>query len=277
LNYPLPPAEDYPENRVGPRRNPWLWIALAVAVVVIVVLAAVVITQAKNDKATTATTAAPQSSITGSAPTSGAQQQPNGVAGQSMTCEGFTASVDPGSQPGWHATVDKRGLAYAAPPDWNVAACGVRMGWAKPCPAGQCVIREIGAVSTIANPSCPKQNLAMAGIGSSKNADIKAALEDEMKTVPLIYSQNGQMPKVDYTAVREFNIGTHPAVQTVANVNGITPNSCTGSSALHSIVVTTVPNVAGSVVFLISLRQGVNATPKPEVIKKMVDALRSPA
>jgi hypothetical protein len=274
----VPPAEDYPDYPVGPpRRTPWLWIALAIAVVAIVVLAAVVITQAKNDKATTATAAAPRSSAIQSAPPSGTRQLPNGIAGQSMTCEGFTASVDPGSQPGWHAAVDKLGLAYAAPPDWNVAPCGVRMGWARPCPEGKCVIREIGAASTIANPSCPKQNLAMAGIGGSKNPDIKAALDEEMKTVPLIYSQNGQVPKVDYTAVREFTIGTHPAVQTVANVNDIATNSCTGSSALHSIVVTTVPNVEGSVVFLISLRQGVNATVKPQVIKKMVDALRSPA
>jgi hypothetical protein len=194
-----------------------------------------------------------------------------------MTCEGFTASVDANSQPGWHATIDRRSLAYAVPPDWKVAACGVRMGWAKPCPEGQCVIREIGAVSTIANPACEKQNLAMAGVGGSKNPDIKAALDEEMKTVPLIYSQNGQVPKVEYTAVREFNIGTHPAVQTVASVNDIATDSCTGSSALHSIVVTTVPNVEGSVVFLISLRQGANATPKPSVINEIVKTLRSPA
>jgi hypothetical protein len=262
---------------VPARRTPWLGIALAIAVVVIVVLAAVVITQAKNEEAATPNTAAPQSSAILSAPQRSTQQQPNGIAGQSMTCEGFTASVDPSSQPGWHATVNKRGLAYAAPPDWSVAACGVRMGWAKPCPAGQCVIREIGAVSTIANPSCPKQNLAMAGVGGSKNPDIRAALDEEMKTVPLIYSKNGQLPSVDFTAVREFNIGTHPALQTVANVHGIATDSCNGPSALHSIVVTTVPKVEGSVVFLISLRQGANATPKPEVIKKLVDTLRSPA
>ena len=77
--------------------------------------------------------------------------------------------------------------------------------------------------------------------------------------------------------MREFNIGTHPAVQMVASVNDIATDACTGSSAFHSMVVTTVPNVEGSVVFLISLRQGANVSPKPEVINKMVDTLRSPA
>ena len=50
----------------------------------------------------------------------------------------------------------------------------------------------------------------------------------------------------------------------------MTSDACNGSSALHSIVVTTVPNVEGSVVFVISLRQGATATPKPDVINKIV-------
>lgn len=194
-----------------------------------------------------------------------------------MSCEGFTASVDPNSQPGWHATIDRRGLAYAVPPDWTVAACGVRKGWAKPCPEGQCVVRELGAVSTVANPLCQKQDLAIAGVAGSKNPDIRVVLEKESKTVPTIYARHGQEPKVDFSPVREFSIGTHPAIQMVATVNGIATDACTGSSALHSIVVTTVPNVEGSVVFLISLRQGANATPKPSAINEIVKTLRSPA
>jgi hypothetical protein len=43
------------------------------------------------------------------------------------------------------------------------------------------------------------------------------------------------------------------------------------------MAVTTVPNVEGSVVFLISLRQGANVTANPDVINKMVGTLRSPA
>jgi hypothetical protein len=70
--------------------------------------------------------------------------------------------------------------------------------------------------------------------------------------------------------VREFTIGTHPAVQMVATVTCIATDACTGASALHSMVVTTVPNVERSVVFLISLRQGANATPKPSVINEIV-------
>ena len=159
----------------------------------------------------------------------------------------------------------------------HVAACGVRMGWAKPCPEGQCVIRELGAVSSIANPSCEKQNLAMAGVTQSKNPDIRAALDEEATTVPTIYTRSGKAPKVELGPVREFTIGTHPAVQMVATVTDIATDACTGSTAFHSMVVTTVPKVEGSVVFLISLREGANVSPKPEVINSIVKTLKSPA
>ncbi|MET0475484.1 MAG: hypothetical protein ABW001_12705 [Mycobacterium sp.] len=276
---PLQPAQDYPDHPVRPpRASSWLWVALAIAVVIIVVLAAVVISKSKGDDAGSNSSAAPQPSVIQQAPQpNGAPLTPNGVAGQPMNCEGFTAAVDPNSQPGWHATIDRHGLAYAVPPDWTVAACGVRMGWAQPCQEGQCVIRQIGAASSIANPTCPKQNLAMAGVTGSNNPDIGAALEEETQTVSSIYTRGGQLPKVEFTPVREFFIGTHPAVQMVATVSGMATDACNGSTALHSIVVTTVPNVDGSVVFLVSLRQGANATPKPDVIDKIVATLRSPA
>ena len=285
LNYPPsgPPSVRGPGYQPGPqRRTTWLWISLAIAVIIIVVLAAVVITQLTVDKSNKSTPAAPQPSATQSAPPpSGTQQRPNGGAGQTMTCEGYTASVDAGSQPGWQPTVGKRGLAYAVPPDWTVAKCGAQMGWQKPCPDGQqgaCVIRAFSAVSTLADPSCDNGNLAKAGVAGSKNPDIKAALEDESKTVPIIYTSNsGQAPKVDFGPVREFTIGAHPAVQMVATVTDIAGDACTGPSALHSMVVTTVPNVEGSVVFLISLRQGAQGAPNPNVINEMVKTLRSPA
>ena len=217
---PVDPRQENQGFRPGqPRGNNWLWISLVIAAVIIVVLSAVVISQLRDDKPDASTSASSSQSPTAQAapqPTS-TQPQPSANASPSMTCEGFTANVDEGSQPGWHATINHYGLAYAVPPDWTVAACGVRMGWAKPCPEGQCVIREFGAASTVANPACPKQNLAMAGVTGSKSPDIKAALDEEMKTVPLIYSQNGQEPTVQYTPVREFNIGTHPAVQTVGD------------------------------------------------------------
>jgi hypothetical protein len=258
-----------------------LWISLAVAVVIIVLLSAVVITQMKSDASDasdTSTPAAPTQStaVQPSQPGSTAPQ-PSGSGSPSMTCEGYTASVDANSQPGWHATIDRRGLAYAVPPDWTVQACGVRMGWAKPCPEGQCVIRELGAVSTVANPLCQKQNLAMSGVAGSKNADIRAALDEESKTVPTIYTRNGHVPKVEYGPVREFTIGFHRAVQMVATVTDIATDACNGPSAFHSMVVTTVPKVEGSVAFLISLREGANASPKPGVINSIVNTLRSPA
>ena len=63
--------------------------------------------------------------------------------------------------------------------------------------------------------------------------------------------------------VREFTIGTHPAVQMVATVTDIATDPCKGASAFHSMVVTTVPNVEGSVVFVISLREGAKRLPIP--------------
>jgi hypothetical protein len=275
----MDPAHDYPGYQPRrKRRPPWLGIALAIAVVIIVVLSAVVITQLTNNKSDTPTQAAPSSTTLPASPRpSTTQPRRSGTASPTMTCQGYTAAVDPTSQPGWQPTVDKRGLAYAVPPDWTVAKCGVRIGWAQPCPQGQCVIREIGAVSTIANPTCEKQNLAIAGVAASKNPDIKAALDEESKTVPIIYTQGGKAPTVEYGPVREFSIGTHPAVQMVATVTDIATDQCTGASAFHSIVVTTVPNIEGSVVFLISLREGTNASPNPDVINKIVKTLRSPA
>jgi hypothetical protein len=288
LNYPpqgpVDPAFDYPGyHGSGPRRPTWLWIALAVAVVIIVVLSAVVISQLKNHESEVPATAAKQPSVSQSVPTQvvpqpvPTQQQPSGSGSPTMTCEGYTASVDASSQPGWHATINRLGLAYAAPPDWTVAACGVRTGWAKPCPQGQCVVRELGAVASVPNPSCKKQNLAVAGVTQSKNPDIRAALDEESKIVPDIYTQGGNVPKAEFSPIREFNIGPHPAVQMVATVTGIAVDACNGPSALHSMVITTVPKVEGSVVFIISLREGANMSPKPDVINEMVNTLRSPA
>ena len=283
LNYPMPgsrpPEFDYPDHQ--PRRRqgtPWLWISLVIAAMIIVALSVIVIVQLNNDESTP-----PTATPTQSAPTVEPAPQPSigapapGVPSTSMTCDGYTASVDETSQPGWHATINRFGLAYAAPPDWTVAKCGVRTGWAKPCPQGQCVVREIGAVSTVANPVCPKQNLAMAGVTGATNPDIRAALDEEAQTVALIYSQGETVPNVEFGPVREFRIGPHPAVQMVATVTGIAADECNGSKAIHSMVVTTVPGVEGSVVFLISLREGATASPKPEVIDEMVGTLRSPA
>ena len=288
MNYPpqgpVDPAFDYPGyHGSGPRRPTWLWIALAVAVAIIVVLSAVVISQLKDDESDLPPTAATQTSVPLSVPTQPVpqpvpnQQQPPGGGSPTMTCEGYTASIDASSQPGWHAAVNRLGLAYAAPPDWTVAACGVRTGWAKPCPQGQCVVRELGAVASVPNPSCTQQNLAIAGVTQSNNPDIRAALDEEKKTVPLIYTQGGAVPKVEFSSVQEFTIGPHRAVQMVATVTGIATDACNGPSALHSMVVTTVPKVEGAVVFIISLRESAKMSPKPAVINEMVKTLRSPA
>lgn len=282
MNYQMPgPMEPNQEFREygQKRRPPWLGIALAVAVVIIVVLSAVVITQTKDDESDTATSATPMTSTTAqsSPQPSSTQPRPTRAGNPSMTCEGFTASVDEASQPGWQAVINGLGLAYAAPPDWTVADCGMRMGWAKPCPEGQCVVREFGAASTVANPACKDQDFAMAGVAQSQNPDIEAALDEETKLVPTIYTQNNQVPNVTYSPIERFDVGGRPAVQTVGTVTDMATDTCFGAGALHSMVVTTVPNVEGSVVFLISLRQGINAQPKPDVINAMVKTLRAPA
>lgn len=276
------PGSGAPEpDQPPPHRTTLLWVALAIAAVVIVVLSVVVVKQFSNENSGSpvpSSTAASATVRSDPPPVPSGPSGPNdGVVSSSMTCDGYTASVDEGSQPGWHAAINQFGLAYAAPPDWTVAACGVRSGWAKPCPAGQCVIRELGAVATVANPACPKQNLAMSGVTGSKNPDVKAALDEESTLVAPIYTQGQTVPRVEFGPVREFTIGTRPAVHLVATVTGIAADDCTGPNALHSMVVTTVPNVEGSVVFLISLREGTTASPKPDVIDEMVQTLRSPA
>jgi hypothetical protein len=135
----------------------------------------------------------------------------------------------------------------------------------------------MSAAATFPDPSCESGNLAMAGVAGSKNPDIRSALDEESATVPKIYaSQSGVAPTVELAPVTEFAIGSHPAVQMIAKVTGIAAEGCTGPEALHSMVVTTVPNVEGSVVFLISLRQGAAGAPGPDVIDEMVATLRSP-
>ncbi|MCZ8379199.1 hypothetical protein O6P37_10025 [Mycobacterium sp. CPCC 205372] len=276
----MDPVHDYPANQPGQNRpTPWLWIALTIAVVIIVVLAAIVISQNRDNTLGSAKTAAPSSARESATPSS--TQSPSARTAKAMTCEGYTAQVDPGSQPGWQPTVGKRGLAYAVPPEWAVGGCGVQIGWQAACPAGQqgvCAARAMGSVATLRDPACLDGNLAMAGVAGSQNPDIRVALDNEIKTVPTIYAGiSGSKPKVDFGPVREFTIGTHPAVQMVAKVTDIRTPGCTGPEALHSMVVTTVPNVEGSVVFLISLRQGAPGAPNRELIDDMVRTLRSPA
>ncbi|MEZ0343098.1 hypothetical protein ACAG25_24350 [Mycobacterium sp. pV006] len=271
----IPPSPGLPSPRRG---KPWLWVALAVAVVIIIVLATLLVTQSSDDTEGQPTAADPaQTSAVPLTPPPTTEAPRNSEAGSSMTCDGLTASVDATSQPGWRATINRYRLAYAAPPDWTVAACGVRTGWAQPCPQGQCVIQELEAVATVANPACTKQNLAVAGVTRSRNPEIGVALDQTAETVTPIYTRDGQAPAIEFGPVREFSIGPHPAVQMVATVTGIAATECTGPTAYHSIVVTTVPKVEGSVVFVISLREGSTVKPNPDVINQMVDTLRSPA
>ena len=158
-----------------------------------------------------------QSSSVQAAPQPSGTQPPaqTNNASPSMTCEGYTANVDEGSQPGWHATINHFGLAYAVPPDWNVGACGVRMGWAQPCPEGQCVIREDRRGRHDRQPCVPQaesRDGRRHQIEESGHQG-RAGRGIEDGTGHLLRERAAQPPKVDFTPVRDFTIGTHPAVQ----------------------------------------------------------------
>ncbi len=79
------------------------------------------------------------------------------------------------------------------------------------------------------------------------------------------------------TALREFNIGSHPAVQMVATVTDIATDACNGPVGVsHHGHHHGTPKVEGSVAFLISLRGGRERLTKPDVINSIVNTLRKP-
>jgi hypothetical protein len=100
-------------------------------------------------------------------------------------------------------------------------------------------------------------------------------VRDEATLVDAIYtSDSGHKPSVSLSPPRSFTVGGTPAVQIVATVTDIETNACTGSSALHSMLATTVPGIEGTVVFVVSLQQAYPGAPDRGVLERMVITLR---
>ncbi|BBZ00119.1 hypothetical protein [Mycolicibacterium fallax] len=193
------------------------------------------------------------------------------------TCTGTAAPTTP---TGWQTVAAKRGLSYDVPPEWQVLSCGTMVGWEKKCPDGPfgtCPIRVMSGASELVSPTCSDSSVAVAGVpGFSDVSDITEAVNAESDNVVDIYtSDDGQVPTVSLSPPKNLTVGGQAAVQVVATVTGIKADECTGPSALHSMVATTVPGQPGTVLFVISMDQGIDGAAGPEVIDQMVASLRS--
>ncbi|TDH57400.1 hypothetical protein E2F47_02910 [Mycobacterium eburneum] len=175
--------------------------------------------------------------------------------------------------------VGPRHLAYDVPPEWKVLSCTTLVGWEKPCPDGPfgyCPIRTMSGAAELAGAECPKDSRALTGEpGNGSVSDINQSVRSEAQLVKDIYtSRSGHVPTVSLGQPRQLTVGGAPAVQLVATVTDIESDLCTGSSALHSMVATTVPGQDGTVLFVISLQQGYPGAPDPGLIDQLVATLR---
>ncbi len=166
------------------------------------------------------------------------------------------------------------------PGNWEVSSCGTLIGWEKKCPDGPfgyCPIRTMSGAASLDNPKCAKSSLAVSGVpGSSDISDINQSVNAEATKVADIYtSEDGQLPAVSLSSPKSLTVSGRPAVQVIATVTGIKADACTGPSALHSMVATTVPGQDGTVLFVISLEQGIDGAPDAGVIDRMVASLRT--
>lgn len=195
----------------------------------------------------------------------------------SNACLGKAA---PNTPTGWQTVEAKRGLSYDVPGNWEVSSCGTLIGWEKKCPDGPfgyCPIRTMSGAASLDNPKCAKSSLAVSGVpGSSDISDINQSVNAEATKVADIYtSEDGQLPAVSLSSPKSLTVSGRPAVQVIATVTGIKADACTGPSALHSMVATTVPGQDGTVLFVISLEQGIDGAPDAGVIDRMVASLRT--
>lgn len=255
-------------------------IAIVVGVVValvavVVVLGVVVLRDTRSDD----TTSAAASSSTSPSSTTSPSASGSSTAGSAPVDTCPVARPGPSTPAGWKTVAGKRGLSYDVPPTWTVESCGTLVGWEKKCddgPFGYCPIRTMSGASSLESPRCPKSSLAVAGLpGAADTTDIATAVRDEAALVRDIYtSDSGVVPTVRLTAPRQFTVDGRPAVQIVASVSGVEPSACQGTTALHSMVATTVPGRPGSVLFVISLNQGVPGATAPADGDRMVASLR---
>ncbi|MGW4098458.1 hypothetical protein [Mycobacterium sp. NPDC004974] len=278
-----PPADQPPKRS----RTPLIvgTVAGVVAITLLVGLALWGFNSRGNDTAGIATTtsAAATDEPTGtttapSSTTSSSSAAPAAPPAAPAACEGRVPTATPQTPAGWNPVASPRGLNYAVPGNWEVNACTDMVGWEKPCsdgPFGYCPIRTMSGSTSIPNEQCPKGSRGVTGVPGAKNTpDINEAVQGEAKLVADIYtSKNGVVPSVSLSPPRNFTVGGTPAVQIVATVTGIEGDNCTGTSALHSMVATTVPGQPGSVLFVVSLEQGYPGAPDPGLIDQLVGTL----
>jgi hypothetical protein len=279
-----PPAVGPP-----PRRNTTLWVVLTVAAVVVVAAGTGAVLWGLNSgpgnnkphqAQPTPTTAVTEPSTATALPTAPTRVPPSILPPPVVGgCQGRTFGPAPQTPAGWSTVVSPRGLAYDVPPDWGVEECTALVGWEKPCadgPFGFCPVRTMSGAAVLPDPGCKGHAHALAGVPGAKNQpDINQALGNESELVSDIYtSDSGQVPAVALGQVRHLTVSGAPAAQMVARVSDIGSDGCTAPSALHSMLATTVPGIEGTVLFVISLRQGYPGAPDPAVIDRMVSTLR---
>lgn len=278
-----PPADGPPPERKNTR-----WIIGTIAAVLLVALLVGILLWRLNyggdkndtnhtaDSTTTSSVSKAAPSTTKSAPPSAAPGAPPKAA--PAGCDGRTAPPSPQTPAGWSTVTTPRGLAYDVPADWTVEECGTTVGWERPCPDGPfgyCPVRLLKGAATLPSRACPKSSSAMTGttvITDLPDVNESAALEAKFAT-KIFTSDKGAVPSVSLGAPRSLTVSGAPATQVVATVTGIQDN-CAGSSALYSVVSTTVPGQSGTVNFIIDLEQGADGATDPGVIDQIVGTLR---
>ncbi|MDO3239942.1 hypothetical protein P5W04_07420 [Mycobacteroides abscessus subsp. abscessus] len=277
-----PPADAPP-----PKRNNTGWIIGTVAGVLVVALLLGGLLWKLNygDKNDTKNTAdsTTTSSVTKSAPSttktttsSAAPSAPPKAA--PAECEGRTAASGPQTPAGWSTVTTPRGLAYDVPADWTVEECSTIVGWEKPCadgPFGYCPVRVLKGAATMPSRACPKSSSAISGVTVVTDlTDVTESATLEAKFATKIFtSDKGAVPSVSLGAPRNLTVSGAPATQVVATVTGIQDN-CAGTSAVYSVVSTTVPGQPGTVNFIIDLEQGADGAADPGVVDQIVGTLR---
>ncbi|WP_082948707.1 hypothetical protein [Mycobacterium sp. 1274756.6] len=289
--YPPYPPSGYPTSPPGggpppPHNTRWV-VLIIVAVVAVVAATAVAVWQfSDSDSASTAASTS-ATTVTGSpattttatttAPTTTSSTPSKPL---SSTCDEHAAGPGPQTPEGWATVNTPRGLVYDVPPEWVIKSCSTLIGWEKPCddgPFGYCPIRTMSGASEWPDPGCQSEQFAVAGAPGASNAEsIDEAVRIESSLVADIFtSADGVVPTVSLSEPRQLSIGDTPAVEIVATVSDVGPGECSSSpGGLHLMLATTVPGQPGSVMFVVSMRQGGPGDPDPALADQLVDTLR---
>lgn len=272
------------------RRSRWpMWLAAAATIVLLVAGGAVawgVGNGTSPELGANDTAATTKASVT-ARPVENAPSQTTGVEepapsveqpapAEMAGCPGYLAEPGPATPAGWQTVTTKRELSYDVPADWNILSCDTMVGWEKECdegPFGYCPIRMMTGASELRG-RCDDETVAVAGVpGSSDIDDIYVAANAEAAKVADIFTNDGHVPTVALSRPRPLTVGGRDAVQITATVSDVA-GQCQGPAGLHSIVATTVDGQQGTVLFVISMGQGVDGAPGPGVIDQMVASLR---